>query len=122
MTRLSSPYKLKAMIISGSNTIYESIASYFRRMIDHGALKPGDALPSVRDVALSEKVNPNTVARAFSLLVDEGCVVAIPKKGYFVAEKQEADRPLRKALSELLRLGYKKEEIINELNAMEADE
>ena len=110
------------MIISGSNTIYESIASYFRRMIDHGALKPGDPLPSVRDVALSERVNPNTVARAFSLLAEEGYIVAIPKKGYFVAEKKEAESPLRKALSELLGLGYKKEDIVNELNAMEVEE
>ena len=110
------------MIISGSNTIYESIASYFRRMIDHGALKPGDPLPSVRDVALSERVNPNTVARAFSLLAEEGYIVAIPKKGYFVAEKKEAESPLRKALSELLGLGYKRQDIVNELNAMEVEE
>lgn len=107
------------MIISGSNTIYESIASYFRRLIDHDALRPGDALPSVRDVALSERVNPNTVARAFSLLADEGYVVSVPKKGYFVSERKKAENPLRGALAELLKLGYKKSEIINELNKME---
>ena len=110
-----------AMNISGSSTIYETIASYFRKMIDAGALRPGQSLPSVREVALAERVNPNTVARAFSLLQEQGYVTSVPKKGYFVCEVEPKGNPLRQALSELLGLGYTKEDIEKELRNMEED-
>lgn len=110
------------MVISSSSTIYESIASNFRRMIDAGALKPGDALPSVREVALAERVNPNTVARAFSLLQEEGYVSSVPKKGYFVCQGVAKENPIRKCLEDLLKLGYSKEDIEKELSELEGKE
>lgn len=101
------------MNIVANQHIFESIASYFRRLISINVFKAGDALPSVREVAVSEKVNPNTVLRAYGVLQDEGLIVSIPKKGYFVAEHEEIHdtRPLEKALKDLLELGYTVEEI-----------
>ncbi|MBR1846741.1 MAG: GntR family transcriptional regulator [Bacilli bacterium] len=109
------------MIIQGNAPIYESIATYFRKMISIGVLKGGDALPSVREVAVSEGINPNTVVRAYGILVDEGLIVSMPKKGYFVTEGNlvHDPEPLRKAIRELLSLGYTKEEISKALSETE---
>ena len=106
------------MNIAANQHIFESIAAYFRRLISIDVFKPGDALPSVREVAVSEKVNPNTVVRAYGVLQEEGLIVAIPKKGYFVAEHESIHdtRPLEKALRDLLELGYSIEEVHNTLD------
>lgn len=112
------------MIIQQNETIYEAVANYFRKMISLGVLKEGDALPSVREVAMAEKINPNTVVRAYGILLEEGLITSIPKKGYFVTGMtMKADvRPLRKALQELLSLGFSKKDIIAALEAMEGED
>jgi len=108
------------MMFSGASPIYEQLAAYFRRLILVGAFRPGDPLPSVRDLALSERINPNTAQRAYSLLVEEGLVVSLPKKGYYVAENVGKDEShLKEALSSLLKEGYTKEDIVDALNALQ---
>ena len=106
------------MIFSSVKPIYEVVADYFRKMIHHGAFKPGDALPSVREVAYQEKINPNTVSRAYGILVNEGLVTALPKKGYFVSSQLNNDSSLRLLLSSLLEQGHSKEEIISCLDSI----
>lgn len=115
--------QLIQMDFFGKRPIFETIADYYRKLIALGALKPGDPLPSVREVAVGEGVNPNTVARAFSLLCDEGLIVSVPKKGYFVTagKVEHPKEPLVKALHDLLSQGYSKEEIQNALKEMEED-
>ena len=108
------------MILAANQPIFETIANYFRHLISISVLKPGDALPSVREVAVSEKVNPNTVVRAYGLLQDEGLITSVPKKGYFVSEHgaiQEVTL-LEKALSNLMELGYSAQDIINTANKL----
>lgn len=99
------------MIFSGRRPIYAELASHYEDLIGKGVYKEGDYLPSVRDVALGEGINPNTVARAFSILAEKGVVTAIPKKGYRVG-KLKGDDPLRKAIRELRELGYAQDEIM----------
>ncbi|MCR5349299.1 MAG: GntR family transcriptional regulator [Bacilli bacterium] len=101
----------------GKKPIFETIADYYRRLIAMGVLKEGDALPSVREVAVGEGVNPNTVARAYSLLCEEGIVESVPKKGYFVkkTQSQTSEEFLLKALKGLLDKGYTEEQIQNAL-------
>ena len=106
------------MKLASGMPIFEALADYYRSLIRRGAFAPGDALPSVREVAMAERINPNTVARAFSLLCEEGTVVSVPKKGYFVAEKERESNPLHDALSHLLESGYSKEDIIQELQQL----
>ncbi len=107
------------MIFTGEKPIYETVADYFRKLISRGVLKEGQALPSVREVAMMEKINPNTVVRAYSILVEEGLVSSLPKKGYFVAQACTKDsRQLHAVLSSLLQEGYSKEDIIASLNEM----
>ena len=111
------------MMFSGGQPIFEQLASYFRRLILAGALRPGDPLPSVREVALSERINPNTAQRAFTLLVEEGLIVSLPKKGYYVAETlpEKEEGKLKEALSSLLQQGYSEEDIIATLKQLKGE-
>ena len=109
------------MEFNSSKPIFNQIADYFRRLITLGIYKEGDSLPSVRDFALAEKVNPNTVQKSYQLLVDEGLVSSLPKKGYFVSNKSvPIDKTeLEERIHAILNDGYSKEDIINVLNEME---
>jgi GntR family transcriptional regulator len=49
-------------------------------------LRPGDCLPSVRDLAIEVMVNPNTVTKAYRTLTLLGAVQAKPGLGSYVAE------------------------------------
>lgn len=110
------------MIFTGEKPIYETVADYFRKLILHGVLKEGQALPSVREVAMAEKINPNTVVRAYAILVDEGIVSSLPKKGYFVAQANAKDtKQLHAVLSSFLEEGYTKEDIIESLNQIKEE-
>ncbi len=109
------------MQFNGNEPIFLQIAAYYRRMIEISALKEGDMLPSVREVAVTNRVNPNTVQRAFSLLGEEGYISSLPKKGNFVSYKAEGKQrgELKKSLQSLLDSGYSKEDIRLALQELE---
>ena len=69
---------------SNAVPIYRQIAEQFRRLIALGALKPGDRLPAVRELAVQTRVNRNTAARAIQHLEAEGIVRTQVGKGTFV--------------------------------------
>ena len=69
---------------SGKQDVYIEVAEKYREYIKLGIIKTGEKLPSVRDAAEELGVNPNTIAKAYNLLEEEGFVRAIPKKGAFV--------------------------------------
>jgi len=71
---------------SGKRDVYLEIADKFKEYIDKGIYKPGDKLPSVRQVAEDFGVNPNTAARAYSYLEEQGIIHTLPKKGVYVSE------------------------------------
>ncbi len=52
--------------------IYRQLVEQARRLVAGGQLQAGDELPSVRDLALSQGVNPMTISKAYSLLEAEG--------------------------------------------------
>jgi GntR family transcriptional regulator len=79
------------ILLSGKGAIYDEIASSIKRYITLGVLKPGEKLPSVRELALSLSVNPNTVARSYEILTEQGYLVSLPKKGCFVATQSHSD-------------------------------
>lgn len=66
--------------------INEQIKAGLRGLIARGALKPGDPAPSIRGLAETLKVNPNTVARAVRELVVEGVLDARRGEGTAVAD------------------------------------
>ncbi len=81
--------------------IYLQIENQVKHCVAAGALKPGDALPSVRKVAADMRINPNTVARAYQNLERDGVLRSVPGGGTYVAEnpggllKSEKIRRLR---------------------------
>lgn len=89
------------------------LATAIKRFIRLGVYKPGDQLPSCREIALTYSLNPNTAMHAYNLLEKEGYIEAIPKKGYFVLNKKEdmPIDPIFEAFALLAQKGYSKEQI-----------
>ena len=91
-----------------SEPIYVQLMNEIKYFIATGMIEPGEALPSVREMALKLRINPNTVARAYRELERDGVVVTMRGKGVFVADsprstdKQRAHAELRNALDGLL--------------------
>jgi GntR family transcriptional regulator len=67
--------------------IYRQLKEKVIAMMLDGELKPGDALPSVRQVAADYQLNPITVSRAYQELADEALVEKRRGLGMFVTEE-----------------------------------
>lgn len=67
--------------------IYLQIADGIRAAVATGLYRPGEALPSLRALAIDIQVNPNTVQRAYDQLEREGLVRSQRGKGLFVTEQ-----------------------------------
>jgi GntR family transcriptional regulator len=68
----------------GKQDVYIEVADYYKKLIQAGVYVQSDKLPSVRSVAGELGINPNTAAKAYSLLEEWGYVCALPKKGAYV--------------------------------------
>ena len=66
--------------------IYRQLKERVVAMLLDGVLKPGDALPSVRQVAAEYQLNPITVSRAYQELADEAIVEKRWGLGMYVTE------------------------------------
>ena len=86
-----------------SRPIYEKVKDSLRQLILSGALAEDSKLPSVRELAVSLTINPNTIQRAYRELEAEGCIVSVPGKGSFVAHGGGARAARRAELTEKLR-------------------
>ncbi len=70
--------------------IWSQIEESVRYLVASAALRPGDALSSVRDLAREQRVNPNTVAKAYQRLVEAGILETRRGEGTFVAARPPA--------------------------------
>lgn len=66
---------------------YRRIANEIAAKIKSGELRPGDKLPSTRELAESYAVHMNTASRALSLLHDRELITGQPGRGTYVAEQ-----------------------------------
>jgi GntR family transcriptional regulator len=66
-----------------------------RQLILRGVLKPDKRMPSVRELAQSTGVNPNTVQKAYKELERTGYLYTIQGRGSFVASPDRIHDPLR---------------------------
>jgi GntR family transcriptional regulator len=66
--------------------IWRQIEEGVRRLIALGALTPGSPVPSMRDLARDLRVNPNTVQRAYTRLIESGVLMVKRGEGTYVAE------------------------------------
>ncbi|MCL6614889.1 MAG: GntR family transcriptional regulator [Firmicutes bacterium] len=107
---------------SSGTPIYLQIVDQVKQAVAGGVLRPGERLPSTRDLAIELAVNPNTVVKAYQVLEREG-VIEIPRgRGAFVAavakvgSEEERARLLRPSVDRLVaeayRLGCTEEEVL----------
>ena len=85
-----------------SEPIYGQIKNGLKKLIVTGALAPGEKLPSVRSMAASLAINPNTIQRAYEALEQEGYACSVPGKGSFAALPQDVTDKRREELLEKL--------------------
>jgi GntR family transcriptional regulator len=69
-----------------SGAIYQQIIEQIRRYIAFGVLKPGEQLPTAKQLATDLTINPNTVVRAYRDLEKEGLVTSTAGRGTFVRD------------------------------------
>ncbi len=87
---------------------YRQIIEQVKFAIARGVLRPGDRLPTVRQMAVDLSINPNTVIRAYRELEIEGVLETQQGSGTFVGRQQpqvdelERQRMLDQILTELL--------------------
>ncbi len=107
--------------ISSDRPIYIQLVEQIQAAIISGYYKPGDKLPSVRDLATDATVNPNTMQRALSELEATGLVHSDRTVGRFITSDQDLIKSLRKKevnkhilefLDKMQSLGFTKEEIL----------
>lgn len=72
-----------------SKPIYEQIKDGLRRLVVTGAIKKDEKFPSVRELATSLSINPNTIQKAYRELEQEGYIYTIAGKGSYAAEKAD---------------------------------
>lgn len=104
--------------------IYEQIVEQIERYIAFGVLKPKEQMQSIRELASTLGINPNTVKKAYDELEKRGAIITISTKGTFVAEKinyvidrkiNEKMKIIKEAIVDLEKLGIKKDEILKQL-------
>ncbi len=94
---------------AGEGALYAQLAARLRREIAEGRLRPGDALPSFRQLAEDLLVSVITVKRAYEDLEREGVIYRRQGLGTFVAERgDDRSRAAKLATArELLRAGFR---------------
>ena len=99
---------------------YTQIVDGFREQISAGILQVGDKLPSVRELAASLTINPNTIQRAYRELEQEGWIESTPGKGSFVRSidrsgEEKLLNTFDETVRELLKQGVTAEELIKRI-------
>lgn len=100
--------------------IYRQLIDQVRRMAVSGRLKPGERLPSVRQLADELAVNPMTISKAYSLLENEGLLERRRGVGMVLrGDDRSAEELIEPALTDLIRqarqLGLSRNKILNSL-------
>lgn len=75
--------------------VYLQVVNQVKAAAASGAVRPGEALPSIRPLAEELRVNRNTVAKAYAELESQGVIETLAGKGCFVRANNS---PLRKAV------------------------
>lgn len=105
--------------LDNDRPIYIQLMERIQMDIVAGKYQAGDKLPSVRDLALSASVNPNTMQKALSELERSGLVYSHRTSGRFITEDKTMIQKMRvelahghitEFLAKMKQLGFDKEE------------
>ena len=97
-------------IFDNERPIYIQLVEMIRINIVSGKFKKGQKLPSVRELALAMKVNPNTMQKALAELEDEKLIYTERTNGKYVTEDEKLIEKIKKQLAQ--------EKVNNYLNSM----
>lgn len=107
--------------LNSDRPIYSQLIDKLKMDIISGVYKPGDKIPSVRELAADASVNPNTMQKALTELERDGLVFSQRTSGRFITEDKNMIKNVKNQLAieqiteffeRMNQLGYKKEETI----------
>ena len=101
--------------------LYEQIVERFQMLILKGILKPDEQMPSVRSLATSLSINPNTIQKAYAALEQQGYIYSLKGRGNFVSgndlpfqkEQENFREDLKALLTYGMEIGIRSEECLN---------
>ena len=123
---MSKSSVIKIKVVTGDiRPIFKQIVDGIRLEIATGKLLPGSKLPSYRGLAMQLMINPNTVAKAYAELSNQGLIESKKGLGLFVSKNRqmlsddERSQQLAKAvdafINETVHLNYSDDEIVTVL-------
>ena len=117
-------------IFDNDRPIYIQLVEKLRLEIVSNKLKSGERIPSVRELALEARVNPNTMQKALAELENEGLIYTERTNGKFVTTNKELIEKIKKQLAEekvnnylqdMKNIGINYKEAINYLQELGGD-
>ncbi len=105
-------------------SIYEQIVNGIEKYVALGILKDGEQIPSIREMASSLGINPNTVKKSYDILESNGVITTMSTKGTFIAEntKMVTEDKINKEINtikvminELTKMGISYDEVIERI-------
>lgn len=111
--------------------LYEQIKDKMKELIIAGILTEHEKIPSVRELASSLAINPNTIQKAYKDLENEGYIYSQKAKGNFVSPKETAKdtvdfselmEQLQNTVREMKYVGATKEYLITEITKLYEEE
>ena len=110
--------------LTNDRPIYLQIVERIQMAIVSGAYQPGDKLPSVRELAATASVNPNTMQKALSELERSGLLHSRRTSGRFITEDETmlqelrdrlADRHIHDFMEKMKQLGFREDETLKKI-------
>lgn len=104
--------------------IYEQIINEIERLVSLNILKSDSAIPSIRELARTLGINPNTVKKSYDILEMKGIIISKSTKGTFISSNTKKAKEIKintlianmkDIEDELISFGLTKEEIIKKL-------
>jgi len=104
--------------------IFRQIILQFNQAFVRGDIKPGERIPSIREISTLLKVNSNTIQRAYQEMERNGLINSKRGTGYFFTEEMEMIEKMRRELAvnsqnrfveEMRALGFADREILADL-------
>ncbi len=112
--------------LNNSAPIYEQLITKIEQLVLSGLIEPNESLPSVRELATSLAINPNTVQKAYAYLEQIGVTYSVSGKGRFVTgdvnvlrqrKITDAYFELEKSLEKLKNLGEDKKNVSDRVDS-----
>ena len=112
--------------------VYRQIIQQIEYAVLSGRMKPGDKLPTIRSLAVSLKINPNTIAKAYNEMEIRGILETQVGSGTYISDKKPVteDDSLKRKIQEVLgrfinemhNLGVEKRELIRLITTFKEQE